>query len=149
MMPVKLRRQKHRRGIPYRECEYDLLLGPDVRNPMFGGPDTPARREAWEMHKDRIMACWFGRGRRPHAFWWFECPAEKIPEDVCCEHDALVRLGLADPEERALIEDIWARRRQAALERYPNDKDAVIDQVLDDCVPSWWISKKLGAQSAD
>jgi hypothetical protein len=128
-MPTKQRKSKARQAIQPCSAEFwDLTLGPHHMRPVFGGPNTAARR-AWRASKDRLMASVHNRpGHRPDAWWTFESPKFDIPEDAHSEPDALYRCGAADATERAEIEAVW--RRNIAYARLHNPDDPAAARAL-------------------
>jgi hypothetical protein len=63
------------------------------------------RREAWERHRDYLMArC--DRGFRPQAWWDYDCPIPR-PRDHDYEKAVLWEAGLLTDQERKDLEAQW------------------------------------------
>src|SRR5262245_5674805 len=84
--------------------ELDLLLGTDTDGPVF--LDEDERREAWEQHRDYVMARWSSHGKRPLAWWDYEAPIPR-PRDPEYEEAALWEAGLLTPKEAHVLETRW------------------------------------------
>jgi hypothetical protein len=85
-----------------------LLFG----RPLIPGDDFTSdedRREAWEHHRDRLMAE-LPPGRRPDAFWRFDYA---MPPEAESESHAVWLLPDTSAEERRQIEAMWREEIRA------------------------------------
>src|SRR5262245_16291260 len=86
--------------------EFDLVLGTCSANPAFAS--EAERRQAWHYHRHRLMHEFARHGRRPCAWWQYECPVPK-PHDHHQEATVLYESQLLAPEEKAELVDQWYR----------------------------------------
>ncbi len=93
-------------------------------HPFFGpgggfGDDKQAREQAWEAHRDALMAEWATLerpGTRPAGWWWYDAPQERNKD--LHETLQLAHLRLLAAEERAELEaDHWPLYERQARER--------------------------------
>lgn len=89
-------------------------------NEYLGHPDRPEfldkkqRREAWEYHRDTIMADHLDGlpGERPGAWWDYDAPkVERLPDEADFEY--LIRAGCTDQDERDAIYRAWGLELKA------------------------------------
>lgn len=125
---------KRRATVAHLTLMQHFALAADGWDPVSGDPfDSPeAAREAWELHRERLVArC--EPGEMPLAFWWLEGPPElravdpAEPIDVAAwggiderpqaEHPAKSDADRLARYERYAREDRLAARRRAHLKR--------------------------------
>jgi hypothetical protein len=108
----------------------------DFRDELDHFRDEAHRRRAWALHRDEILQGWDHPGRRPHAFWEYDCGLEpgpgsrdwSWPKPIETEAEMvhrLIQLGEIDgctlngvnriSSELREIEDQWRRDIRAAV----------------------------------
>lgn len=100
----------------HHEILLELWLGPGHRGSIFN--DVSELRQAWIKHRNKVMALWGTRCRRPAAWWEFETSFEYPGYDD--EPRFLYERGLLSEAERAQLEAQWAAERQQQS-RKPSD----------------------------
>jgi hypothetical protein len=94
---------RRRRHLTWAE-EMSLEWG-EAEHPVIAFRTDQERREAWERHRDYLMArC--DRGFRPQAWWDYDCPIRR-PRDREYDKAALWEAGLLTPEEVTELEADW------------------------------------------
>jgi hypothetical protein len=100
----------------------DLLINGRTRAAIAGNvpaafvafASEEARRAAWEIHRDELLAREHIPGNRPAAWWDYEAPEPRDHREA--EADQLQRLGLLTPDELAALaappptREPWAAR---------------------------------------
>ena len=69
-----------------------------------GSPFVSAadRREAWEKHREQVLAKPHNPGRRPRAFWQYDHPGVLLPYETSLQ--GLYRLGMLEGDELAELQ---------------------------------------------
>ena len=88
----------------------ELWLGPSHNGSLFGSREE--LEQAWQKHRDELMARWGSHGRRPAAFYEFEF--DGVRPSYATERSTLWRIGLLSAEERSELEAEWRREFDAA-----------------------------------
>jgi hypothetical protein len=132
-MPVSRRRSRKRKGELTWVCHMELDLGPRGRD-QSEFPSDEARKEAYFANRPRLLDD-IGPGSRPWAFWRYESP--RFPDHAIFEDDAeaLVVLGLADPEDWAafvatMAYEVGAVQRLAESGVLTKDRQAAHERRL-------------------
>jgi hypothetical protein len=100
-MPRRRRTMKHRRAELTDDQFFELLLGPSGENVSAFASEND-RREAWEEHRERLLARRErSPGRRAWAWWHYESPEPRDP--TLTQHDQLDAMGELDDAERAAL----------------------------------------------
>jgi hypothetical protein len=64
--------------------------------PEFVFENEEERRAAWEAHRAELLAA-HRPGKRPAAYWDYDCPFERLPHET--DYQLLYRLVLLEPHE--------------------------------------------------
>jgi hypothetical protein len=92
------------------EAEMSLRYGEMPHRPGFASEEE--RRAAWFHHRDHLLQhCRWGK--RPAAWWDYECPIRR-PRDHDYEEAALFEAGLLTETEVAELTKLWRERFEQA-----------------------------------
>jgi hypothetical protein len=105
--------RRHRRGLDHDQ-EEELRFGPKAGKSVFGSGEE--LHAAWFAHRERLMARYGQRGRRPMAWWHFESDLDYPGYDE--ERQTLFEAGLLGEQERADLVALW--REQFEKAQRPN-----------------------------
>jgi hypothetical protein len=83
---------------------FELWLGPNLYSSLFGSEEE--LREAWEKHRELVMAQHAHGGRRPRAWWVFDAGDLRYP-GYDRERSFLFERGLLADAERFELLDWW------------------------------------------
>jgi hypothetical protein len=89
----------------------ELWLGSNNMGSVF--PNREALAEAWRRHRDFAMREWAKLGRRPLAWWEFECPPG-LRYDDDHEQSILYEAHVVIGEERIELERYWREEFERA-----------------------------------
>ncbi len=128
-MPRRRVHGKRRSGELTHEEEWSLLLHSRTRDDCnicaiavtctyqcWVFRSNKERRRYWQEHRDKLLQV-VNQGTRPQAWWDYEAPGPKLPDEG--EWEALARLGCLTPEET----DYFESRGLLPLKRQPTGAD--------------------------
>lgn len=81
------------------------------QTPCYVFASEAERREAWERHREQVLAKPHNPGTRPGAWWKYDAPERPLQDEG--QEATLYRLGLLTPEETVLLSRVkpWPPRQ--------------------------------------
>jgi hypothetical protein len=119
----------------------ELWLGPGPTGSLFNSREE--LEQAWQEHRDELMARWGSRGRRP-MIWW-ELETDLAYPGYHTERSFLWQHGCLGPEERLEVETEWRREFDAARGMNAHDwREHLLHHDVPEELTKAWSAERTG-----
>jgi len=125
----------------------ELWLGPSHNGSLFGSREE--LEQAWQKHRDELMARWGSHGRRP-MIWWELAAGDLKHPGYALERSTLWRAGVLAAEERTELEREWRTAFDAArgMDARARREHSEHHDVPPELIEAWTTARKRRRRQA-